>query len=77
MTDFYIICSVLKNKKIISPEISDRELKSFLSHPLRLKEIVSLKGGVAKNLFLYTLSKLPVFAFTHVIKMIGRKKHLL
>lgn len=77
MTDFYIICNVLKNKKIISPEISDEELKSFLSHPLRLKEIVSLKGGVAKNLFLYTLGKLPVFAFIPVIKMIGLKKHLL
>lgn len=77
MTDFYIICNVLKNKKIITPEIIDRELKSFLSHPLRLKEIVSLKGGVAKNFFLYTLGKLPVFAFIPVIKMIGRKKHLL
>lgn len=77
MTDFYIICNVLKNKKIITPEISDRELKSFLSHPLRLKEIVCLKGGVSKNLFLYTLGKLPVSAFIPVIKMIGRKKHLL
>lgn len=77
MTDFYIICSVLKNREIISPEISDKELKSFLSHPLKLKEIVELQGGVVKNLFLYTLGKLPVSICIPAIKMIGRKRHLL
>lgn len=77
MTDFYIICNVLKNQKLISPEITGKELKSFFSHPLRLKEIIGLKGGMVKNLFLYSLGKLPVFAFIPIIKMIGRKKHLL
>lgn len=77
MTDFYIVCSVLKNKNIISPCISTKELRDFLSHPLTLGEILCLNNGLLKNLLLYSLGKLPLIIFLPVMKFIAKRKKLL
>lgn len=77
MTDFYIICNVLKKRDIIYPQITNAELKGFIKHPLGLKEILSLKTGMLKNLFLFALSVLPSGIFIPIVKLIAKKRNLL
>lgn len=76
MTDFYIICNVLKNRHVIHPAITSAELHAFLRHPLRLKEILKLRQARAKNLFFYILWKLPAGLSISIIRFIGKRKGL-
>lgn len=76
MTDFYIICNVLKNKNKIYPKLTSEKLLSFLEHPLNFKQIIKLSCSRNKNLFIYILSKLPKFLSISLIKLAGRHKGL-
>lgn len=77
MTDFYIICNVLKNRNNIHPLVSDAELRGFIKHPLCLKEIMALRTGKLKNLFFFVLSMLPARVFVFIIRLIAKKRNLL
>lgn len=76
MTDFYIICNVLKNRHVIHPAITSAELHAFLRHPLRLKEILKLRQARAKNIFFYILWKLPAGLSISIIRFLGKRKGL-
>lgn len=77
MTDFYIICNAIRNRDIIRPAVTPSELRSFMSHPLRLGEILRLGRLRGKNLFLYTLGKLPAGLSVWIIGFLGRRKGLI
>lgn len=77
MTDFYIICNVLKNKNKIYPKLTSKEILSFIKHPLKLKQIIKLSCSRNKNIALYILSKLPANLSLYIIKMIGKRKGLI
>jgi len=77
MTDFYIICNILKKKGIIYPEITSAEMRSFMYHPLTIRQIMHLSCSRYKNIFLYLLSIMPTFLSLYIIKLLGKRKGLI
>ena len=77
MTAFYLICSILKHRKNIEPEITNKEMKEALSHPASFKEIISFKQCRSKNLLLYMIGKMPPFLCVSIIWVIGKVKKLI
>lgn len=77
MTDFYIVCSVLKKRGMITPPLTDVELRSFLRHPLSLKQIFNLPSKRMANTILYMISKLPAALSVAVVRMLGKRKGLI
>jgi len=77
MTDFYIVCNVLKRRKTIIPYLSDSELKSFMTHPATFRQICAFRQSILKNLFFFFLGKLPPFFCIKIIWSIGKVKKLI
>ena len=77
MTDFYIVCNVLKRRKAIIPYLSDSELKSIMIHPATFRHICAFRQSMMKNLFFYFLGKLPPFLCIKIIWSIGKVKKLI
>lgn len=59
LTDFYIVCNILKRKKNIHPPFSNKEIKSIMRHPATWCQIYHFKNKKMINLLLYVISKLP------------------
>lgn len=76
MTDFYIVCNILKNKDKIQPSFSKRELRDIMKSPLSFWETVSLKNRKFENLFLYMLGILPPSLSVGIITILGKHKGL-
>ena len=77
MTHFYMVCAILKNKKVITPPFSNRELRDIMSSPLSFTETISLKGWKCKNLALFLLGILPSIISILIIKMLGKIKGII
>ena len=77
MSDFYIICNILKRWQYISPAFSYLELKTYLKHPASLLEILSFKDKKLQNLMLYLLGKLPATLCIQLINFTGKRKGLI
>jgi glycosyltransferase involved in cell wall biosynthesis len=77
MTDFYIACNILKRRNTICPPITNREIKSFLIHPVSWTKICSFRQSRLKNLLLYFLGKLPPFLCVLLIMYIGKLKKII
>lgn len=77
MTDLYIVCNAIKNRDIISPRLTASELRGFMSHPLRLSDIMRLGSERGANLLLYVLGRLPAPLAVALIKFIGKRKGLI
>ena len=77
MTDFYIVCNILKNKDKIQPSFSKRELRDIMESPLSFWETVSLKNRKFENLFLYMLGVLPPSLSVGIITVLGKHKGLI
>ena len=76
MTCFYIVCSILRNDKIITPSFTKREIRDVLCPFLTLSEVLELKEWKIKNLALYILGVLPPTLSLAIIKKIGVWKGL-
>lgn len=74
---FYMICSVLKKKDIITPALTNRELRHFLAHPLTSGEIWRLDSMRMENMFFYLLWKLPPWLSVCAVRTMGKAKGLL
>lgn len=77
MTDFYIVCNILKNKDKIQPSFSKRELRDIMKSPLNFWETISLKNRKFENLFLYMLGVLPPSLSVGIITILGKHKGLI
>lgn len=77
MTDFYIVCNILKNKDKIQPSFSKRELRDVMKSPLSFWETISLKNRKFENLFLYMLGVLPPSISVWIIGFLGKHKGLI
>lgn len=77
MTDFYIICNLLKNCHAITPSISDGELMSFMTHPAALSDIMHFRQQRVANIFLWLLCQLPSPIGIKIIKLVGKLKGLM
>lgn len=76
ITHFYMACAIIKQKKLISPSFSEKEIRQLLYSPLNFWEVLTLRGWIIKNLFLYILGVLPTVCSVGLIKIIGRRKEL-
>lgn len=77
MTDFYIVCNILKNKDKIQPAFSKRELRDIMKSPLTFMETISLKNRRFENLFLYVLGILPPSISIWIITILGKHRGLI
>jgi glycosyltransferase involved in cell wall biosynthesis len=77
MTDFYIVCNILKRRKDIMPSISNKEIKVFMHHPATWSQICTLQQSRCKNILLYMIGKLPAFICVAVIWILGKLKKLI
>ena len=77
MTDFYIVCNILKNKDKIQPAFSKRELRDVMKSPLTFRETISLKSRKIENLFLYMLGVLPPSISIWIITILGKHRGLI
>lgn len=61
VTDFYIVDTILKNRRIIAPPFTNREIRDIMHSPLSFAEILRFKAWRLRNLFLYMLGVVPAF----------------
>ena len=77
MSDFYIICNILKRGKYVTPRFTTKELKCWIRHPATLPEILSFRQRRMQNVMLYLLGKLPSPFSILLIKMTAKRKGLI
>lgn len=77
MTDFYIVCNVLKRRHVIFPRFTDRELREMMLHPASFKQIYYFRQLRLKNFFFWGLGKLPSMLCVLIIMFIGKVKKLI
>lgn len=77
MSDFYIICNVLKKSIYIDPPFSDKELHFYMRHPASFTDIVSFKYYKFRNMLLWAMGELPSSISIMLIKCIGKIKGLI
>ena len=77
MTYFYIACNILKNRKLIVPEMTNREIALLFSHPATFREICSFNKCRVRNIFLYILGNLPSSICVFVVWFLGKIKKLI
>lgn len=59
VNDFYIVCIVLRYRKVISPSFTNKELHDLMKSPLTLSEILRFRQARLSNLILYVFWMLP------------------
>lgn len=77
MTCFYVICSVLRNEKIISPSFTNRELRDFIVYPISLFRVCSFSKWRMRHLTLYLLGHLPASLSVAFMKMVAKHKKII
>ena len=77
MTDFYIACHIIKQRKIIQPPVTDKEIKRLFTHPASFFQICTFREARFKNLMLYLIGKLPAPFCVATIWLMGKVKKLI
>lgn len=77
MTDFYIVCNILKRRKDIQPSISNKEIKAVMHHPATWSQISTFQQSRCKNMVLYMIGKLPASLCVATIWILGKLKKLI
>ena len=77
MTDFYIVCNILKRRKDIQPSISNKEIKTIMHHPATWSQICTFQKSRCRNMVLYMIGKLPSTLCVATIWILGKLKKLI
>lgn len=77
MTDFYIVCNILKRRKDIQPFITNKEIKALMSHPATWGQISRFEESRLSNIMLFILGKIPSFLCVTTIWCLGKIKKLI
>ena len=77
MTDFYIVCNILKRRKDIVPFVTDAEIKTMMTHPASFRQICAFRQSRYKNMAFYLLGHIPAFLCVAVIRIVGKIKKLI
>lgn len=75
MTDFYIVCNILKNRNVIKPSFSNAELKAILYTPLSLSD--TLCHADARGVLFWILGHIPSFLTIFIVKALYMLKRIL
>ena len=77
MTDFYIVCNILKRRNDIVPSFSGQQIKEILAFPASFIQVCQFRQCFLSNLMLYVLSKLPFRLTVFTVWLIGKMRNLL
>lgn len=77
MTDFYIVCNILKRRKDIIPIVTDDEIKTMMTHPASFRQICAFRQSRYKNMSFCLLGHIPAFLCVAVIRIVGKMKKLI
>ena len=77
MTCFYVVCSVLRNEKLITPSFSKRELRDFMQYPIPFSAICSFPKWRLKHFALYLLGVMPSTLSVMFVKFVAKRKGLI
>ena len=77
MTDFYIVCNILKRRKDIIPVVTDDDIKTMMTHPSSFRQICAFRQSKFKNLALYLLGRLPARLCVSLVYGLGKLKKLI
>ena len=74
---FFMICGVLKNRERIKPAIRNVMIRDAMKHPMSLTNILRFNSHKLINLGFYLIGNLPANLSVQIIKILGKKKHVL
>lgn len=77
VTEFYIVCIVLRYHKIISPAFSNEELHDMMRSPLTLREILRFRQARLSNLILYFYWLLPASLSVYAMRLTAYIRRLI
>lgn len=71
MTCFYVCCTILRNRRNITPSFSNKELRDFMKYPVAWSYVCTLRHAP-----LFLLGKLPSYVSVWQMYIMGKAKHL-
>ena len=74
---FFIVCGALKNRRIISPRLTDGLVRKAMTHPAALSEIIHFRRHRLYNLAYYALGKMPGWLTVLIMTAIAKQKRIL
>lgn len=74
MNSFYVVCHVIKNRKMIVPKMSYEEIRHILFHPMAFMAIINFRHHLFSNLVFWLVGKLPLPIFVILIWLMGKIK---
>lgn len=77
MTCFFIICSVLRNEKAITPSFTNRELRDFMIYPIPLSKVCSFRQWRMRHLAFFMLGQLPSSLSIVIMRVLAQRKGLI
>lgn len=76
MSDFYIVCTILRQRNCIQPSFTNREIKALMNHPATWKQISTFRQSRLKNQCLYLIGRLPSSLCVAAVWSLGKLKKL-
>ncbi len=76
MSDFYIACTILRQRNRIQPSFTNHEIKTLMNHPATWKQISTFRKSRLKNQCLYLLGRLPSSLCVAAVWSLGKLKKL-
>lgn len=76
MSDFYIACTILRQRNRIQPSFTNLEIKTLMNHPATWKQISTFRQSRLKNQCLYLISRLPSSLCVAAVWSLGKLKKL-
>ena len=76
MSDFYIACTILRQRNRIQPSFTNHEIKALMNHPATWKQISTFRKSRLKNQCLYLISRLPSSLCVAAVWSLGKLKKL-
>ena len=76
LTAFYVVCTILRNEKVINPSFSKREIRDVMKSPLTLSNILHFRQARLANMVLHLFNQLPPSLSVFLMRKVGRSKGL-
>lgn len=73
----YIVSGLIKNRRIITPALTNGMIKDAMKHPASFMEIMAFKKYKMANLAFYMLGIMPGWLTVTIITIIAKYKHLI
>lgn len=76
-TCFFVVSTILRNEKIISPSFSNQELRDFMIYPISLSKVCSFRQMRLQHFSFYLLGLMPPSLSLLFMKLLAKRKGLI